>query len=132
MLVGLSESATVVVGASGHSRVERLVLGSTALAVAAHGHGAVVVVPGPLPPVEPHRVVVGGDGSAAGARALAHAVAEAATVGGQVTVVTAWTVEVEDGVVVTEPGAERWQRVEERLVEASARPSRPRARRTPR
>ncbi len=119
VLVGLSAGATVVVGASGHGLVERLVLGSTALAVVAHGHGTVAVVPGPLPPVEPHRVVVGADGSEAGARAVAHAVAEAATVGGSVTVVTAWTVEVEDGVVVTEPGTERWRRVEDRLVESS-------------
>ncbi len=39
--------------------------------------------------------------------------------GGGVTVVTAWTVEVEDGVVVTEPGTERWQRVHDRLVASS-------------
>ncbi|QKE83931.1 universal stress protein [Arthrobacter sp. NEB 688] len=115
VLVHLSERATVVVGASTHDLLERLVLGSTALAVVAHGHGSVVVVPESLPPVQPHRVVVGADGSDAGARALAHAVDEAATVGGRVTAVTAWTVEVEDGVVVTEPGTVRWARVEERL-----------------
>ncbi|MBM6400007.1 universal stress protein [Phycicoccus sonneratiae] len=116
VLVGLSERATVVVGASTHGRLERWVLGSTALAVVAHGHGTVVVVPESLPPVEPHRVVVGADGSDAGARALAVAVGEAAAVGGRVTAVTAWTVEVEDGVVVAEPGTERWARVETRLA----------------
>ncbi len=119
VLVGLSERATVVVGAAAHDRLERLVLGSTALAVVAHGRGTVVVVPELLPPVEPRRVVVGVDGSEPGARALAHAVDEASTVGGSVTVVTAWTVEVEDGVVVTEPGTERWQRVQDRLVDSS-------------
>ncbi|GGL31558.1 universal stress protein [Phycicoccus endophyticus] len=118
VLVDFSEHATVVVGASSHDRLERLVLGSTALAVVAHGHGTVVVVPESLPPVEPHRVVVGADGSDAGARAVAHAVAEAASVGGRVSAVTAWTVEVEDGVVVTEPGTERWSRVEGRLLES--------------
>ncbi|GIL37515.1 universal stress protein [Phycicoccus sp. DTK01] len=119
VLVHLSERATVVVGASTHDRLERLVLGSTALAVVAHGHGTVVVVPESLPPVEPHRVVVGADGSDAGGRALAHAVDEAASVGGVVTAVTAWTVEVEDGVVVTEPGTDRWSRVEERVGAAT-------------
>ncbi|QIM20138.1 universal stress protein [Phycicoccus sp. HDW14] len=116
VLVGLSERATVVVGASAHDRLERLVLGSVALAVVAHGHGTVVVVPESLPPVEPHRVVVGADGSEAGARAVAYAVAQAASVGGRVTAVTAWTVEIEDGVVVTEPGSDRWSRTESRLV----------------
>jgi nucleotide-binding universal stress UspA family protein len=119
VLVGLSERATVVVGASSHDRLERLVLGSTALAVVAHGHGTVVVVPESLPPVEPHRLVVGADGSDAGARAVAFAVGEAASVGGRVTAVTAWTVEVEDGVVVAEPGSERWSRVEARLAAAT-------------
>ncbi|MGG5259632.1 universal stress protein [Phycicoccus avicenniae] len=119
VLVGLSERATVVVGTSSHDRLERLVMGSTALAVVAHGHGTVVVVPESLPPVEPHRVVVGADGSEAGARAVAHAVQEAASVGGRVSAVTAWTVEVEDGVVVSEPGSERWGRVEARLAAAT-------------
>lgn len=119
VLVGLSERATVVVGASSHVRLERLVLGSTAVAVVAHGHGTVVVVPESLPPVEPHRVVVGADGSEAGARAVAFAVGEAASVGGRVAAVTAWTIEVEDGVVVSEPGSERWSRVETRLATAT-------------
>ncbi|HMM94076.1 universal stress protein [Phycicoccus sp.] len=120
VLVSLSErAAAVVVGASTHDRLERLVLGSTALAVVAHGHGTVVVVPESLPPVEPHRVVVGADGSDAGGRALAAAVEEAATVGGSVTAVTAWTLEIEDGIVVTEPGSARWARVESRLAEAT-------------
>ncbi len=118
VLVAMSEHATVVLGAVSQSRLHRLVLGSTALAVVAHSHGTVVVVPEAMPPVQPHRVVVGADGSEPGARAVAHAVAEAAAAGGTVTVVTAWTVEVDDGIVVTEPGP-RAQRVEERLLEAT-------------
>lgn len=118
VLVAMSERATVVVGAVSQSRLHRLVLGSTALAVAAHARGTVVVVPEATPPVEPHRVVVGADGSEGSARAVAHAVAEAATVGGAVTVVTAWTVEVDEGIVVTEPGP-RSERVEQRLREST-------------
>ena len=121
VLVGLSEGATVVVGASGHSRIERLVLGSTALAVVAHGHGTVVVVP---------RSAAAGGAAPGGrrrGRQRRRRPGRSRTPwprrrrpGGQVTVVTAWTVEVEDGVVVTEPGTERWRRVEERLVDAVA------------
>lgn len=118
VLVGMSERAMVVLGAVSQSRLHRFMLGSTALAVVAHSHGTAVVVPEAMPPVQPRRVVVGADGSRTGARAVAHAVAEAATVGGAVTVVTAWTVEVDEGIVVTEPGA-RAQRVEQRLREAT-------------
>lgn len=118
VLVGMSEGATVVVGASRRSGLERLVLGSVSLAVVAHARGTAVVVPQENPPVEPHHVVVGADGSESSSRAVAGAVAEAAYVGGRVTVVTSWTVEVEDGVVVTEPGTERWARVEQRLTAA--------------
>lgn len=114
-LVARSEDAVVVVGAPTRDRVERVLLGSTAQTVVAHARGTVLVVPGDSPPVEPRHVVVGVDGSAPSARAVDYAVDEAARVGGRVTVVTAWTVEVEDGVVVTEPGTPRWQRVEDRL-----------------
>lgn len=117
VLVELSETATVVVGASPHRGLERFVLGSTALAVAAHGHGSVVVVHGTA--TEPHVVVVGADGSEPSVRAVERALAAADRVGGRVVAVTAWSVEVQDGVVVTERGSDRWREVEARIVAAT-------------
>jgi nucleotide-binding universal stress UspA family protein len=108
------ESAWVVVGAPPRRRLERVVLGSVALAVVAHARCPVAVVPSGHPVTPPRRVVVGIDGSPPSARAAELAFATAAPLGGQVTCVVGWSVEVIDGVVVTEPGTERWQEVENR------------------
>ena len=60
------------------------------------------------------RVVVGIDGSEHSRLAFQHALDAAALRGRTVTTVTSWNVEVENGVVVTEPGSPEWEAVDAR------------------
>lgn len=66
-------------------------LGSTLLAVAAHAHGAVVVVRGPDPDRLTGPVVVGVDGSSVGEPAIGAAFAEASLRGAELVAVHAWS-----------------------------------------
>lgn len=114
-LVDLSaDAAWLVLGSPERSRLERVLLGSVTRAAVAHARCPVAVVPSAHEVGPPRRVVVGVDGSPGSARAVRLAVATAAAAGGSVTCVIGWTVEVLDGVVVTEPGSPHWARVEER------------------
>ena len=114
-VVGFSEGAErVVVGAPGRGRLERILIGSVALPVVAHAHCPVVVVPVGTEVVPPRRIVVGVDGSEGSSRALEVAFTTADANGSEVVVVLGWNLEVHEGVVVTEPGSERWVAVEER------------------
>jgi nucleotide-binding universal stress UspA family protein len=116
-LVGLSQHASwLVLGAPQRHGLERVLLGSVALAATSHAHCPVAVVPAGRPVRVPRRVVVGVDGSTGSARAARLALATAARTGGTVTCVVAWSVEVIDGVVVTEPGSEHWAEVEARYA----------------
>ncbi|GLY49826.1 universal stress protein [Lentzea sp. NBRC 102530] len=86
----IDESATarlVVVGSRGHGSVTGLLVGSTAIALAAHGRCPVVVVRGTAAPGGP--VVVGVDGSPTSEAAVAFAFEEASARGaGLVAVMT--------------------------------------------
>ncbi len=115
VLVELSEGAAwVVVGATRRHGVERFLLGSVVRAVVAHARCPVAVVPAGRPVTPPRSIVVGVDGSPESALAAATALDIAERTGGTVTCVVGWTVEVVDGVVVTEPGTPAWDTVEER------------------
>lgn len=114
-LVDLSEDAAwLVLGSPARSRLERVLLGSVTRAVVAHARCPVAVVPSGHEVGPPRRIVVGVDGSTGSARAARLAVTTAAAAGGAVTCVLGWTVEVMDGVVVTEPGSAHWIAVEQR------------------
>jgi nucleotide-binding universal stress UspA family protein len=109
------EAAVVVVGVGDRSGVERLLLGSVSVTVAAHAACPVLAVP-------PHRadadragrVVVAVDGSRESRAALAEALDTARSRGATLELLTVWAVEVVDGYVVTEPGTPAWQHVEDR------------------
>ena len=116
-LVRLSEGAMrVVVGGPARGHLERILLGSVALPVVAHAKCPVVVVPTGTTVVTPARIVVGVDGSEGGDRAVEFALRTAAACGAGVTCVVVWNLEVEDGIVVTEPTSERWKAVERRYL----------------
>ncbi len=116
-LVDLSDDAAwLVLGSPERSRLERVLLGSVTRAAVAHARCPVAVVPAGHEVGPPRRVVVGVDGSAGSARAVRLAVTTAAAAGGSVTCVLGWTVEVIDGVVVTEPDSAHWTAVEERYL----------------
>ncbi|WP_336922192.1 universal stress protein [Aquipuribacter sp. SD81] len=99
VLLGLArEDDLVVVGARGHGRLGRWLLGSTSVAVAAHAPCPVLVVPvdarRPLVPpaggdTRRGAVVAGVDGSPASWSVLAHARAEAERLGAPLRVVSA-------------------------------------------
>jgi nucleotide-binding universal stress UspA family protein len=109
-LVGLSEAGdSVVVGARGLTGA-REALGSVSLQVAMHAAAPVVVVKGRHTPAGP--VVVGVDGSARSAAALAYAFGRASRQGLPLVVVHAWHLEVVDGVIATTPGSPQYERVE--------------------
>lgn len=121
-LVRLSHDALrVVVGGPSRGRLERVLLGSVALPVVAHSRCPVIVVPAGTRVATPERVVVGVDGSEASARAVELALRTAEATGATVTCVLAWNLEVEDGVVVTEPASERWSAVERRYSQLGHR-----------
>jgi nucleotide-binding universal stress UspA family protein len=114
-VVRLSDGARrVVVGAPAQGRFQRLVMGSVALPVIAHAHCPVLVVPADTEVRPPRCVVVGVDGSEGSARACDFALVTAAATGCHVIAVLGWNVEVQEGVVVTEPGSQRWLAVEAR------------------
>ena len=114
-LVRLSDDALrMVVGGPPKGRLERILLGSIALPVVAHSRCPVVVVPTGTKVLTPRRIVVGVDGSDASARAVELALQTAEACGAAVTCVLAWNLEVDDGVVVTEPSSKRWSAVEQR------------------
>ncbi len=79
LLLELSQSAAmVVVGSSGRGPLRRVMLGSVGVAVVRRSSCPAVVVPSGRPPSEDHRVVVGTDGSEAGAPVLEFAADQAA------------------------------------------------------
>ncbi|MFD8234788.1 universal stress protein [Streptomyces sp. NPDC059696] len=79
----------VVVGSRGRGGFEGVLLGSTATGLAAHGRCPVVVVREQTEPYGP--VLVGVDGSPAGAAAVRFALAEATRLGAPVVALHAWT-----------------------------------------
>lgn len=114
-LLAAAEGARVlVVGSARKNRAERIVLGTTSLSVVAHAPGPVVLVPENASTSGDGRVVVGIDGSEHSRLAFQHALDAAALRGRTVTTVTSWNVEVENGVVVTEPGSPEWEAVDAR------------------
>lgn len=116
-IVRLSEGARlVVVGAPARGLLDRILLGSVALPVVAHARCPVAVVPADTTVVTPARIVVGVDGSEASAHALEVAMVTAEASGASVTCVIGWNLEVQDGVVVTEPSSQRWAAVQERYA----------------
>ena len=121
-LVSLSDGALcVVVGGPAKGRLERILLGSVALPVIAHAHCPVVVVPAGTAATTLQRIVVGVDGSDASGRAVEFALTTAGTCGAEVTCLLAWNIEVDDGVVVTEPSSARWSAVEQRYTKLGHR-----------
>ena len=110
VLVEMSRSATaIVVGGGGEP--SRPFVGSTALSVAAHAQCPAVVLPDQLTGAS-GRVVVGVDGSKQSGAAVDYALSYAARHGATLRCVVAWSVEVVDGAVVTEPGTPEWDAVE--------------------
>ena len=77
------------------------------------------------------RIVVGVDGSQAGERALEFALQSAELSGATITCVLVWTLEVEDGVVVTQRSGDHWAAVEQRYDALGHRVVDPIARRHP-
>ncbi|GAB47386.1 universal stress protein [Mobilicoccus pelagius] len=115
VLVAASDRAAfLVVGTRGRSRRTAAVLGTVSLQTASHARCPVVVIR------EDHaeqdrthgsaHVVVGADGSRDSERAVRFAF-DCAAPSGRVTAVTAWWLEVVDGVVVTTPESAEWERV---------------------
>ena len=100
-LTALSKSAgLVVLGSRGLGGFTSLLVGSVAIAVAAHGHCSVVVVRGPAVDAEPPvhgPVVVGVDGSAAGEVALKFAFEEASRYDTPLVALHAWNDHVAEG-----------------------------------
>lgn len=125
-LVRLSDGARrIVVGGPARGRLERILLGSVALPVVAHARCPVIVVPTGTTITTPQRIVVGIDGSHASGRAVEFALVTAKACGAAVTCVLAWHLEIEEGVVVTEPSSQHWAAVEERYVELGRRVAAP-------
>ncbi len=86
-------AALVVVGSRGLGRFERLLAGSVSAQVATHAHAPVVVLRPPAGDEQPSSgsgVVVGVDGSAGSAAAIAFAFEEAAARGTELVAVYAW------------------------------------------
>ena len=111
----------LVVGSARKTRAERIVLGTTSLSVVAHSPCPVVLVPDDAETSGDGRVVVGIDGSDHSRLAFTHALEAAALRGRTVTTVTTWNVEVENGVVVTEPGSAEWETVDRRYRDMAER-----------
>lgn len=117
-LVRLSDGALrVVVGGPARGHLERILLGSVALPVVAHAHCPVVVVPTGTDVGNLRRIVVGVDASERSDRAVEYALATAAASGAALTAVLVWNLEVEEGMVVTEPSSEHWSAVQRRYLE---------------
>ncbi|MFJ6131907.1 universal stress protein [Janibacter terrae] len=114
LLNAASGARVLVVGSARKNRAQRIVLGTTSLSVVAHAPCPVVLVPEGSSTKGDGRVVVGVDGSDHSRLAFRHALDAAQMRGKQVTTVTTWNVEVEHGVVVTEPGTPAWEAVDAR------------------
>lgn len=113
-LLNAADDATLlVVGSARKTKAERIVLGTTSLSVVAHSPCPVVLVPDDAGAGD-GRIVVGIDGSEPSRLAFRYALETAARQGWKVTTVTSWNVEVENGVVVTEPGSPEWEAVDKR------------------
>ncbi|MGY1577825.1 universal stress protein [Streptomyces sp. MN13] len=82
-------SQLVVVGSRGRGGFKSLLLGSTAIGLAAHGRCPVLVVREQTDPSGP--ILLGVDGSPAGAAAVRFALEEAAAQGARVVALHAWT-----------------------------------------
>ncbi|MGW0188950.1 universal stress protein [Streptomyces sp. NPDC003362] len=82
-------SQLVVVGSRGLGGFKSLLLGSTAIGLAAHGRCPVLVVREPVEPSGP--ILLGVDGSPAGAAAVRFAMEAAAARGARVVALHAWT-----------------------------------------
>lgn len=122
VLVAHSSAARLlVVGSRPRGRIERAVLGSVALACVHHGRAPVVVVPTGTDVRVPRNVVVGVDGSPPSRRAADLALSCASTCGAAVHCVVGWSVEVVNGIVVTEPGTEAWATVQHRYAGVAQR-----------
>lgn len=116
-IVRLADGARlVVVGAPARGLLDRMLLGSVALPVVAHAPCPVAVVPADTVVTAPTHLVVGVDGSERSGRAVELAMDMAEGTGAPVTCVIGWNVEVQDGVVVTEPASDRWAAVEQRYA----------------
>jgi nucleotide-binding universal stress UspA family protein len=91
-LLEASQTAdTVVVGSRGSGGFADLLVGSTALHVAAHASCPVIAVPYPRDPAGPrHGVVLGADGSEVSEAAIGYAFQTAADLGETLTAVLAW------------------------------------------
>jgi nucleotide-binding universal stress UspA family protein len=89
LLESAEGSSMIVVGSRGHDLVAELLLGSVSQSTARHAAIPVVVV---RPPVnaDSGRIVVGADGSEAGARAIEFACAVAVLTGEKVVALRAW------------------------------------------
>lgn len=121
-LLAAAEGARVlVVGSARKNRAERIVLGTTSLSVVAHAPCPVVLVPEDVGTKGDGRVVVGIDGSQHSRLAFDYALEASLVRARTVTTVTSWNVEVENGVVVTEPGSPEWVRVDSRYREMAER-----------
>lgn len=109
----LSEEVGLLVTGTGRkSAAGMFFFGTVSLNAAAHGGCPVLVVgEAPRDPVA-GRVMVAVDGSDHSRAALALAVGEARMRKAELVIHTAWSFEVIDGVVVTEPGSEKWLEVE--------------------
>ena len=110
-LVGASETAdTVVVGARGMSAARGLLMGSVSVQVAAHAQCPVVVVHD-APDAEAARgpVIVGVDGSAVSANAIAYAYEQASARGVGLTVVHGWWLEYVAGAAASAIWTVDWQ-----------------------
>lgn len=114
LLAAADGARVLVVGSARKNRAERVVLGTTSMSVVAHAPCPVVLVPENASTTGDGRVVVGIDGSEHSKLAFRHALDAAAYRGKTVTTVTSWNVEVENGVVVTEPGTPEWESVDGR------------------
>lgn len=121
LLNAADDALLLVLGSARKTKAERIVLGTTSISVVAHSPCPVVLVPDDAETTGDGRVVVGIDGSENSRLAFAHALEAAALRGKSVTTVTSWNVEVENGVVVTEPGSPEWETVDQRYRQMAER-----------
>lgn len=118
VLIEQSKTAhLLVVGATVASRMKRLLLGSVSLACIQHARCPVVVVPRGYEARPVAQIVVGVDGSASSATAVAFALSIAEATGAALTCVVGWNVEFVDGVMVTERDSAPWNLVQQRYAD---------------
>lgn len=114
-LVDASEDAyVVVVGSKPRRGVDRLALGRSAYATAAHSLCPVVVIRQGTRSKPSGPVLVATDGSSASGAAVARAAVAAEDRGTSLVVLTTWLVEMVNGFLVTTPGTDAWKQVEKR------------------